>query len=162
MSLQLTGIAGAMVGLALIAGSIHWSSPQEVAQEANFLPPPGPMEVWTNEIPLSEDGVAVLNNSFFSSGIYRAGATSGVSRAGLERVISLASYVTVNEEWEPELVHSFLAVDANGTGSVSFLVSYRLQEGDPLHDVSIQVTPLLGKTWGEVRDINDLSFLIAN
>jgi len=101
------------------------------------------------DVVLSGDDAAVLHNSFFASDV-----------RGAERTVSIASYVTVEEEWEWTLSHCHRTLAARGTEVVTFTIGYDSLDGTGPIEFEVDVTPVSGRTWGTVAGADDLSFAL--
>jgi hypothetical protein len=144
-----------VVSLALIAtgglGSLT-SSTLATSQEV-AVPDVKPSGESSNEVLLSKEDNAVLNTSFMASGIFRG--TEKISQgSNLYRVVSFASFLTIAEVWQPTMSHSFDTVDALTAQGVL------IQTGYAGKGFEITVVPMSGTNWMNVRDINDLQFIV--
>ena len=105
---------------------------------------------------LSADDDAVFHAMCFLTGVFSGGEEGQVLVGDHHRVVSIASYVTVGEEWQPSLCHMVMTVNADGNEAVRMAAGYGAAEQ---RSFQILVTPANGATWRSVDDAKDLSFV---
>lgn len=149
--LSLAAVSATFLGLAFLApSSLDSQEPAGVK--------PSQTIVSSNETTLSEDDHAVLTTSFFASDVLVADE-GGTPRP--KRVVSLACIVAVQEKWEETLFHGMNSVDALGSEEIPIWIGYETSPDSGSHDYEIKVSPVVGKSWGQVRDVDDLHFAVT-
>jgi len=157
MKINTTVLLG--TGLLTLSPFFFNHSSDKEAQQEGMEMAAGPVAESFNEVVLSSEDEAILHNSFLASAVLFGENPLKPNGKCLQRVISLASYVTVKEEWETTLSHCLLAVDAMRSSEVVFSIGYDFWPKPGGSEFNIVAAPKLGLTWGKVKDINDLQFL---
>lgn len=125
----------------------------EVAQ----APAVDALELFGELVLSSEDG-AVLHNCLQVPGLFQGVATGEQGIVKPVRIVSLVSYITVKEVWQPSFNHYCGALDALSTEEVTFLTDYDNPSRPGVQAVRIHMRPADGFTWGTIRDIRDITF----
>lgn len=141
--------------LPLVAAMTAWSdAPQTQGQATEVV---GPTKQLRSEVVLSAEDDAVLHTSFYATGAFTGGEEGQVLSGTRHRVVSLATHVTVGEVWQPSTCHSVMTVNTQGTEEVLLVATYA-PPGKKKVSFTVGVSPLIGLTWGMVKDANELHF----
>jgi len=144
--------------LPLLWAFLFMGAEQSEAAQDRAVPCVGTCKVLRKEVVLSAENEAVLTASFYASGAFTGGEEGETLVGDRHRVVSIASYVMVHEVWQPSMCHSVMTVNVDGTEEVQLAAGYSLPGAAAEESFMIAVSPMVGRTWGQVSDANDLHF----
>jgi len=110
------------------------------------------------ELVLSSEDDAVLHSCLQIPGLFQGVATGEPGLVKPVRIVSLVSYITVREAWQPSVDHHCGALDALSTEEVTFLTDDDSPSRRGVQAVNIHMRPAHGFTWGTIRDLRDITF----